>query len=84
MALKKSSLIPTKKWIVATVTGVVGLGLMLLTGDPTVTDPEKIALGTFLVQRVAAWAYPNAKTPGGVPIPGLGRNKRGRERGPVA
>jgi uncharacterized membrane protein YjjB (DUF3815 family) len=62
------SWMPTKKWWVATLTGIVGLGVMLLTGDTShFADAEKVAIGTFLVQRIAAWATPNDPAPGGVP-----------------
>lgn len=50
---------PTRKWWSAFIIGVIGLGVMLLTGDPKVTDPEKVAIGTFLAERVGAWLTPN-------------------------
>lgn len=61
-----SAVAPTTKWLVATLTGAVGLLVMLLTGDRShVTDPEVIAIGTFLVQRIAAWVVPNSATDAG-------------------
>lgn len=52
---------PTQKWIASTVIGAVGLAVMLLTGDREhITDPEIIAIGTFVVQRVGAWLVPNS------------------------
>jgi hypothetical protein len=62
------SLLPTRKWVVAEVAALVGLAVMLLTGDATVTDPEKVAIGTFIVQAVTTWLTPNRNTPGGVPL----------------
>jgi hypothetical protein len=59
--------IPTRKWIAAQVTALVGVILMLVTGDTTVTDPEKVAIGTFVVQAVTTYLVPNQTTPTGVP-----------------
>lgn len=66
--ITQKSAAPTRKWVVAQVSAVVGLVLMLITGDPTITDPEKVAIGTFVVQAVATYLTPNEDTPGGVPI----------------
>lgn len=60
---------PTRKWIAATITAAVGLALALLTGDPEVTDPEKVLIGTFIVQAVTSWLVPNESTPSGDGVP---------------
>ena len=53
--------VPTRKWIAATITAAVGLAVMLLTGDRgTVSDPEIVAIGTFVTQRAVAYLLPNA------------------------
>lgn len=53
---------PTNKWWAAFITGAVGLGVMLLTGDSEVTDPEKVAIGAFITERAVAWVTPNGVT----------------------
>lgn len=58
---------PTRKWLAAQITAAVGVILMLVTGDPAVTDPEKVAIGTFIVQALTTYLVPNENTPGGVP-----------------
>lgn len=58
---------PTRKWWAATVVGGVGMVTMVWTGDPTLTDPEKIALVTFVGQRLVSYFLPNEDTPGGIP-----------------
>ena len=58
--------IPTRKWIAAQITALVGLALMLLTGDSTITDPEKVAIGTYIVQAATTYLVPNEATPTGV------------------
>lgn len=55
---------PTRKWWAATITGILGLSIMILTGDSAITDPEVIAIGTFVGQRAVAWLIPNDTTPG--------------------
>lgn len=68
MPARKRSAAPTRKWIAAQITALVGVILMLVTGDTTVTDPEKVAIGTFIVQAVTTYLVPNDNTPGGVPL----------------
>lgn len=51
----------------AQVTAIGGLVIMLVTGDTTVTDPEKVAVATFVVQAITTYLVPNAVTPTGVP-----------------
>lgn len=68
-AVLEKSLKPTRKWWVAFVTGAVGLALMLLTGDSTITDPEKVAIGSFLTAQFAAWLLPNEATASGDGVP---------------
>jgi len=53
---------PARKWWAATVTGAIGLAVMLLTGDPTVTDPEIVAIGSYAAAQASAWLLPNEKT----------------------
>lgn len=61
---------PTRKWWAATVTGVVGLIVMLLTGDNTVTDPEIVAIGGFVSAQAVAYFLPNQEnTPRGDGVP---------------
>jgi len=56
---------PSQKWWAATIIGAIGMAVMLLTGDrSTITDPEIIALATFLSQRVGAWLVPNSASDG--------------------
>lgn len=58
---------PTRKWFSAFGVGVIGLAVMLLTGDSEVTDPEKVAIGAFLSERLAAWLVPNEAGKSGLP-----------------
>lgn len=53
-------MMPSRKWFAAQFTMLVGLAVMFLTGDTTVTDSEIIATGTWLVQAVTSWLVPNA------------------------
>lgn len=64
----EKSLKPTRKWIAAQVTLGMGVVLMLVTGDPEISDPEKVAIGTFIAEAVVSWLVPNEDTPGGVPV----------------
>jgi hypothetical protein len=56
-----SKWIPTRKWLFATVTGAIGLGVMLLTGDPAVTDPEKVAIGGYLSAAAGSYILPDGE-----------------------
>ena len=67
--MNASSLKPTRKWWAAFITGLVGLGVMLLTGDSAVTDPEKVAIGAFITERAVSWLVPNEETPTGDGVP---------------
>lgn len=58
---------PTRKWWSAFGAGVIGLAVMLLTGDSDVTDPEKVAIGAFLSERLVAWLVPNEAGKSGLP-----------------
>lgn len=58
---------PTRKWWAAFGAGVIGLAVMLLTGDSEVTDPEKVAIGAFLSERLVAWLVPNEAGKSGLP-----------------
>lgn len=61
-----STLWPSRKWWVGTATAVGTLAVMLLTGDRAhVTDPEVVAIIGTVVQRIAAWAVPNADVDAG-------------------
>ena len=50
---------PTRKWWAATVTGAVGLAVMFLTGDSAVTDPEVVAVGSYVSAQTVAYFLPN-------------------------
>lgn len=58
---------PTRKWWAAFGAGVIGLAVMLITGDSEVTDPEKVAIGAFLSERLVAWLVPNEPGKSGLP-----------------
>ena len=61
---------PTRKWWAATVTGAIGLGVMLLTGDSEVTDPEIVAIGGYVAAQATAFFLPNQEgTPRGDGVP---------------
>jgi hypothetical protein len=63
--MTKSAWWPTQKWWASTIIGAVGMAVMLLTGDrSTISDPEIIALATFVTQRVGAWVVPNTASDG--------------------
>lgn len=69
--MNSSSLKPTRKWWAATVTGLVGLVVMLLTGDSAITDPEVVAIGGFVSAQAVAYFLPNEQdTPKGDGVPG--------------
>lgn len=50
---------PSRKWVAATVTGAVGLAVMFLTGDSAVTDPEVVAVGSYVSAQTVAYFLPN-------------------------
>lgn len=61
---------PTRKWISGTLIGIVGIVVMLVTGDTDhFTDTEKIAVATFLTQRIGSYFTPNESTATGDGVP---------------
>lgn len=62
------SWIPTRKWLAQAITGAVGLAVMLITGDSAITDPEKVAIGGWLVAAATSYIYPNEATSTGTGV----------------
>ena len=63
-----ASWVPTRKWLAQVVTGAIGLAVMLLTGDSEITDPEIVAIGSWLVAALASYIYPNEATATGTGV----------------
>lgn len=67
--MNETSWKPTRKWWAALATGAIGIGIMLLTGEPEITDPEKVAIGGYLSAQATSFFLPNEKTPTGDGVP---------------